>query len=74
LASRGYDVLFATEPLDNHDGESQSYKEKNIMDAAKKISMDDVRQKRPRKKKKENLQGGFKGSLLETLLGSSSKE
>jgi molecular chaperone HtpG len=73
LASRGYDVLFATEPLDEIMMENlRSYKEKDIMDAAKEnLKLDDDEDEETKTKKK-NLQGEFKevATYLETLLGS----
>jgi len=73
LASRGYDVLFATEPLDEIMMESlRSYKEKDIMDAAKenlRLEDDDDEES---KKEKETLQEEYKevATYLETLLKS----
>jgi heat shock protein beta len=70
LASRGYDVLFATEPLDEIMLESlRSYKEKDIMDAAKEnLKLDD--EDEDAKKKKDELQQEYKEVVdyLEVLL------
>jgi molecular chaperone HtpG len=71
LASRGYDVLFATEPLDEIMMESlRSYKEHDIVDAAKenlKLSDDNDEET---KKKKQQLSEEFKDvtDYLEVLL------
>lgn len=70
IKSRGYDVLFATEPLDEIMFESlRSYKEKDIVDAAKdtlNLDGDDEASK----KKKEELNREYVDviSYLETLL------
>lgn len=70
LKSRGYDVLFATEPLDEIMFESlRGYKDKNIVDAAKdtlKLDDDDEESK----KKKEALNREYVDVIgyLETLL------
>ena len=73
LASRGYNVLFATEPLDEIMMESlRSYKEKDIVDAAKEnLQLEDDGDE-DSKKKKEALQVEFKEvvTYLETLLKS----
>jgi len=70
LKSRGYDVLFATEPLDEIMFESlRSYKDKNIVDAAKDtLKLDDDDEET--KKKKEELNRQFVDVIgyLETLL------
>lgn len=69
LAARGYDVLFATEPLDEIMFESlRNYAEKDIIDAAKEnlqLPEDDES-----KKKKEELQAEFSEVIdyLQTLL------
>jgi molecular chaperone HtpG len=71
LASRGYDVLFATEPLDEIMMENlRSYKEKDIVDAAKENLKLDDNEDEETKKKKQNLQGEYKqvATYLETLL------
>lgn len=69
LASRGYDVLFATEPLDEIMMESlRSYKEKDIVDAAKEnLKLDEDEES---KKKKESLKEELKPVVeyLEVLL------
>ncbi|GAX11321.1 heat shock protein 90kDa beta [Fistulifera solaris] len=69
LASRGYDVLFATEPLDEIMMESlRSYKEKDIVDAAKEnLKLDEDEET---KKKKETLKEELKPVVeyLEVLL------
>jgi len=71
LTSKGYEVLFATEPMDEIMMESlRSYKEKDIMDAAKsnlKLDDDDSEESA---KKKEELQTQYKDVIeyLETLL------
>jgi len=59
LKSRGYDVLFATEPLDEIMFESlRSYKDRNILDAAKDtIKLEDDNEES--KKKKEELNREF---------------
>jgi heat shock protein beta len=59
LKSRGYDVLFATEPLDEIMFESlRSYKDKNIIDAAKDtLKLDDDNEES--KTKKEALNREF---------------
>jgi len=71
LASRGYDVLFATEPLDEIMMESlRSYKDVDIMDAAKEnLKLDDDNDEEA-KKKKAKLAEEFKAvsEYLETLL------
>lgn len=70
LKSRGYDVLFATEPLDEIMFESlRSYKDKNIVDAAKDtLKLDDDSEEA--KKKKEELNREFVDVIgyLETVL------
>lgn len=70
LASRGYEVLFATEPLDEIMMESlRSYKDMNIVDAAKEnLKLDDDDEET--KKKKEELRQEFQrvAEYLETLL------
>jgi heat shock protein beta len=73
LSSRGYDVLLATEPLDEIMMETlRSYKEKDIVDAAKEnLNLGDEKEdSEDAKKKKEALQAEFKGvaDYLETLL------
>jgi HSP90 family molecular chaperone len=71
LKSRGYDVLFATEPLDEIMFESlRSYKEKNIMDAAKDTLKFDGDDDEESKKKKEELNREYVDVIgyLETLL------
>lgn len=73
LSSRGYDVLLATEPLDEIMMETlRSYKEKDIVDAAKEnLKLDDDKEEdEDSKKKKEALQAEFQGvkDYLETLL------
>jgi molecular chaperone HtpG len=71
LTSRGYDVLFATEPLDEIMMENlRSYKEKDIVDAAKenlKLSEDEDSEA---KEKRDALQAEFADltSYLEVLL------
>jgi heat shock protein beta len=71
LKSRGYDVLFATEPLDEIMFESlRNYKDIDIVDAAKdslKLDDDDSEEA---KKKKENLNRDYVDVItyLETLL------
>ena len=71
LASRGYDVLFATDPLDEIMMESlRSYKDKDISDAAKEnLKLDDDEDEES-KKKREELETEFKdlAAYLETLL------
>lgn len=72
LKSRGYDVLYATEPLDEIMFEKlRSYKDKDIVDAAKdtlKLDDDDEESK----KKKEELNREFVDLIgyLETLFSS----
>eukprot|EP00429_Kryptoperidinium_foliaceum_P001288 CAMPEP_0176016820 /NCGR_PEP_ID=MMETSP0120_2-20121206/8047_1 /TAXON_ID=160619 /ORGANISM="Kryptoperidinium foliaceum, Strain CCMP 1326" /LENGTH=736 /DNA_ID=CAMNT_0017349827 /DNA_START=9 /DNA_END=2216 /DNA_ORIENTATION=+ len=70
LKSKGYDVLFATEPLDEIMFESlRSYKDKNIVDAAKDtLKLDDDNEEA--KKKKEELNREFVDVIgyLETIL------
>lgn len=69
LAARGYDVLFATEPLDEIMLESlRNYKEKDIVDAAKENLQLPVDEED--KKKSEELQNQFKDVVdyLQTLL------
>lgn len=70
LAAKGYDVLFATEPLDEIMMESlRSYKEKDIVDAAKEnLKLDDEDEEA--KKKNEQLNEDFKDvrEYLQTLL------
>ena len=73
LSSRGYDVLLATEPLDEIMMETlRNYKEKDIVDAAKEnLTLSDEKEDgEDAKKKKEALQAEFKGVIdyLETLL------
>lgn len=69
LAAKGYDVLFATEPLDEIMMESlRSYKEKDIVDAAKEnLKLDEDEES---KKRKEELNAEYKDvrEYLETLL------
>jgi molecular chaperone HtpG len=71
LASRGYEVLYATEPLDEIMMENlRSYSEKDIVDAAKenlKLDKDDDEET---KKKKEELKTEFQNVInyLEVLL------
>lgn len=71
LASRGYEVLYATEPLDEIMMENlRSFSEKDIMDAAKenlKLDKDDDEET---KKKKEELQTEYQNVInyLEVLL------
>ncbi|CAJ1966618.1 unnamed protein product [Cylindrotheca closterium] len=68
LKSRGYDVLFATEPLDEIMFESlRSYKDVDIKDAGKDTSFDDDEDS---KKKKEELNREFVDVInyLETTL------
>lgn len=69
LKSRGYDVLFATEPLDEIMMENlRSYKEKDILDAAKEnLKLDDDEDAA---KKKEQLREEYKQVVeyLEVLL------
>ncbi|CAB9516865.1 shock protein HSP 90 [Seminavis robusta] len=61
LASRGYDVLLATEPLDEIMFESlRSYKELDIVDAAKENLKLDGEDDEETKKKKEQLEEEFK--------------
>ena len=68
LASRGYEVLFATEPLDEIMMESlRSYKDIDVVDGAKEnLKLDEDEDT---KKKKEELAGQFKAvtEYLETL-------
>lgn len=70
LKSKGYDVLYATEPLDEIMFESlREYKDFDIRDAAKEgLNLDDDDE--DAKKKKEELAEEFKGvkDYLETLL------
>jgi HSP90 family molecular chaperone len=71
LASRGYEVLFATEPLDEIMMESvRSYKDKNVVDAAKENLKLDDEEDEETKKKKEELRQEFQrvAEYLETLL------
>ena len=71
LASRGYDVLFATEPLDEIMMESlRSYKEYDIVDAAKENLKIDDESSEEAKKKKEELNREFSEVIgyLETVL------
>mmetsp|Transcript_27938 Transcript_27938/g.67981 ORF Transcript_27938/g.67981 Transcript_27938/m.67981 type:complete len:740 (+) Transcript_27938:76-2295(+) len=71
LKSRGYDVLFATEPLDEIMFESlRSYKDVDIKDAGKDTSFDDDEDS---KKKKEELNREYVDviSYLETTLSGS---
>lgn len=68
LKSRGYDVLFATEPLDEIMFESlKSYKDVDIKDAGKDTSFDDDEES---KKKKEELNRAYVDVItyLETTL------
>lgn len=71
LESRGYEVLYATEPLDEIMMESlRNYKEKNIKDAAKEnLNLGD-KDDEETKQKKETLKAEFKevASYLEALL------
>ena len=70
LSSRGYDVLLATEPLDEIMMESlRSYKEKDIVDASKEnLQIEDDSEES--KKQKESLREQYKqvAEYLETLL------
>lgn len=71
LASRGYEVLFATEPLDEIMMETlRSYKEKDIVDASKENLKLDEEEDEESKNKKESLQAEYKevATYLETLL------
>jgi heat shock protein beta len=71
LASRGYEVLYATEPLDEIMMESlRSYKEKDIVDAAKENLKLGDEEDEEAKKKKEELRQEFQrvAEYLETLL------
>jgi molecular chaperone HtpG len=72
LSSRGYDVLFATEPLDEIMMESlRNFKDKDIVDASKEsLKLDD--EDEDKKKKKESLRSEYKevAEFLETLLKS----
>lgn len=71
LSSRGYEVLFATEPLDEIMMESlRNYKDKNIVDAAKENLKLEDNDDEETKKKKETLKAEFKEvvTYLETLL------
>lgn len=71
LASRGYEVLFATEPLDEIMMESiRNYKEKDIVDAAKENLKLDKEEDEETKKKKADLQEEYRQvtTYLETLL------
>lgn len=74
LKSRGYDVLFAAEPLDEIMFESlKSYKDIDIKDAGKDTSFDDDEESR---KKKEELNRAYVdviGYLETTLSGSVQK-
>jgi heat shock protein beta len=71
LASRGYEVLYATEPLDEIMMENlRSFQDKDIMDAAKenlKLDKDDDEET---KKKKEELKSEYQNVIkyLEVLL------
>ena len=71
LTSRGYDVLFATEPVDEIMMESlRSYKEKDIVDAAKEnLKLSDTDDEES-KEKREALQAEFQDlvSYLDVLL------
>jgi heat shock protein beta len=69
--SRGYEVLYATEPLDEIMMESlRSYKDKDIVDAAKENLKLDEEDSEELKKKKEQLKEEYKevATYLETLL------
>jgi HSP90 family molecular chaperone len=71
LTSRGYDVLFATEPLDEIMFESlREYKDFNVVDASKEGLKLDDEEDEDKKKEKENLEAEYKGVIeyLETLL------
>lgn len=71
LVSRGYEVLYATEPLDEIMMESlRSYKDKDIVDAAKENLKLDEEDSEELKKKKEQLKEEYKevATYLETLL------
>ena len=71
LASRGYDVLFAAEPLDEIMMETlRSYNDYDIVDAAKEGLKLDDKDDEETKKKKEKLAEDFKEvtGYLETLL------
>ena len=71
LTSRGYEVLFATEPLDEIMFESlREYKDFNVVDASKEgLDLGDE-QDEEAKKKKDNLAAEYKEVIeyLETLL------
>merc|ERR1712194_470794 len=71
LVSRGYDVLFATEPLDEIMFESlRSHKDFDIVDAAKEGLKLEDEDDEDAKKKKAELADEFKGvkEYLENLL------
>lgn len=71
LTSRGYDVLFATEPLDEIMFESlRDYKDFNVVDASKEGLKLEDEEDEDKKKEKENLEAEYKGVIeyLETLL------
>ena len=72
LTKRGFEVLFATEPVDEIMMESlRSYKELDIVDAAKaNLKLDDDDNAEEKTKKKEELREQFKdvADYLETLL------
>lgn len=71
MTSRGYDVLFMTDPLDEIMIESlRSYKDIDIVDAAKEGLKLDLDETEESKKKKEALNEDFKTvrQYLETLL------
>lgn len=71
LASRGYDVLYATEPLDEIMMENlRSYSEKDIMDAAKENLKLDKEEDEESKKKKEEMKAEYQNVInyLEVLL------
>jgi molecular chaperone HtpG len=72
LSSRGYNVLFAIEPLDEIMMESlRNFKDKPLVDAAKdSLKLDDEDKGEDDKKKLEKLKGEFKdvADYLETLL------
>mmetsp|Transcript_1520 Transcript_1520/g.2138 ORF Transcript_1520/g.2138 Transcript_1520/m.2138 type:complete len:769 (+) Transcript_1520:47-2353(+) len=72
LNKRGFEVLFATEPVDEIMMESlRSYKEKDVMDAAKaNLNLDDDTNDEEKTKKKEQLGAQYQdlSDYLETLL------
>lgn len=71
LVSRGFEVLYATEPLDEIMMESlRNYKEKDITDAAKENLNLESEDDEETKQRKEALKAEFKevASYLETLL------